>query len=169
MGLLLIRDDRQMKALTGLSQAQFDHLLLVFSDIYQTTQQQTYEQGVESGTRRRKPGGGSKGKLPTMAEKLQFVLYYYNTYPTFDVLGTQFEMARSKAHENLHKLSPILYDTLVHLELMPYRELATPEDLQAALQGMDRLLIDATERAYHRSTDDTKQREHYSGKKNSIR
>src|SRR5882724_2912582 len=169
MGLLLIRDDRQMKALTGLSQAQFDHLLPVFSDIYQTTQQQTYEQGVESGTRRRKPGGGSKGKLPTMAEKLQFVLYYYKTYPTFDVLGTQFEMARSKANENLHKLSPILYDTLVQLDLMPSRELRTPEELKAALQGEGRLLIDATERAYHRSQDDAKQREHYSGKKNSIR
>ena len=104
-----------------------------------------------------------------MAEKLQFVLYYSKTYPTFDVLGTQFAMARSKANENLHKLSPILYDTLVHLELMPYRELTTPEELKAALQGVDRLLIDATERAYHRSADDAKQREHYSGKKNSIR
>jgi hypothetical protein len=165
---LLIRDDRQMKALTGLSQAQFDHLLPVFTDLYQAAQQQTYERGVASGTRRRKPGGGAKGKLPTMAEKLQFVLYYYKTYPTFDVLGQQFEMARSKANEHLHKLSPILYDTLVHLELMPYRELATPEDLKAALQGVDCLLIDATERAYHRSTDDAKQREHYSGKKTAY-
>ena len=77
-------------------------------------------------------------------------------------------MARSKAHENLHKLAPILYDTLVYLELMPYRELATPEALKAALQGGDRLLIDATERAYHRSTDDAKQREHYSGKKTAY-
>ncbi len=167
--VLLIRDDRQMKALTGLSQAQFDHLLPVFTDLYQAAQQQTYDKGVASGTRRRKPGGGSKGKLSTMADKLQFVLYYYKTYPTFDVLGQQFEMARSKANEHLHKLSPMLYDTLVHLELMPYRELATPEDLKAALQGVDRLLIDATERAYHRSTDDATQREHYSGKKNSIR
>ena len=100
-----------------------------------------------------------------MADKLLFVLYYSKTSPTFDVLGTQFEVARSKAHANLHKLSPILYDTLVHLELMPSRELATPEDLKAALQGVDRLLIDATERASHRSTDDAKQREHYSGKK----
>src|SRR6266436_9485226 len=165
---LRIRDDRQMKALTGLSQAQFDPLLPVFSDMYQATQQQTYEKGVESGTRRRQPGGGSKGKLPTMAEKLQFVLYYYKTYPTFDVLGTQFGMARSKANENLHTLSPILYDTLVHLELMPYRELATPEALKAALQGIDHVIIDATERAYRRSQDDTKQREHYSGKKNGI-
>src|SRR3989442_3394488 len=166
---LLIRDDRQMKALTGLSQTQFDHLLPVFNDLYQAAQQHTYENGVASGTRRRKPGGGSKGKLPTMADKLQFVLYYYKTYPTFDVLGQQFEMARSKANEHLHKLSPILYDTLVSLELMPYRELSTPADLKATLQGMDQVIIDATERAYRRSQDDAKQREHYSGKKNGIR
>ena len=165
---LQIRDDRQLKALTGLSQAPFDSLLPVFSDIYRATQQQTYTEGVASGTRRRHPGGGSKGKLPTMAEKLQFVLYYYKTYPTFDVLGTQFAMARSKAHENLHKLSPILYDTLVHLDLMPYRELTTPEELKAALQGGDRLLIDATERAYHRSQNEAKQREHSSGKKTAY-
>ena len=163
-----IRDERQMKALTGLSQAQFDRLLPVFSDIYQTTQQQTYEQGIESGTRVRTPGGGSKGKLPTMADKLLFVLDYSKTYPTFDVLGTQCDMVRSKAHENLQKFSPILYNTLVHLELMPYRELGTPEDLKAALHGVDRLIIDATERAYHRSHDDTTQREHDSGKKTAY-
>jgi len=157
-----------MKALTGLSQDQFDHLLPVFSALYQAAQQQTYEKGVASGTRWRKPGGGSKGKLPTMVEKLQFVLYYYKTYPTFDVLGQQFEMARSKANENLHKLSPILYDTLVHLDLMPYREFATPEELKAALHGMDRGLIAVTERAYHRSADDAKQREHDSGKKTAY-
>ena len=33
-----IRDDRQMKALTGLSQAQFAHLLPVFNDLYQAIQ-----------------------------------------------------------------------------------------------------------------------------------
>jgi Helix-turn-helix of DDE superfamily endonuclease len=165
---LQIRDERQMKALTGLSQAQFDSLLPVFSDLYCAAQQHAYEEGSQSGTRRRRPGGGSKGKLPTMVEKLLFVLYYYKTYPTFDVLGTQFAMARSRAHENLHKLSPILYDALVHLELMPYRELATPEELKAALQGVDRLLIDATERAYHRLQDETKQREHDSGKKTAY-
>lgn len=163
-----VRDDRQMKALTGLSHAQFDSLLPVFSAIYQATQQHRYEEGLRSGTRRRKPGGGTKGKLPTMAEKLLFVLYYYKTYPTFDVLGTQFEIVRSKAHENLHKLSPILYDTLVHLEMMPHREFGTPDDLKAALQGIDQLIIDATERTYRRSQDDAKQRAHYSGKKRAY-
>jgi len=111
---LQIPDDRQMKALTGLSQAQCDYLLPVFSNIHQATQQHTYEKGVESGTRTRKPGGGSKGQLPTMVDTLLFVLSYYKTYPTLDVLGTPFAMVRSKAHENLHKLSRILYDTLVH-------------------------------------------------------
>ncbi len=52
---------------------------------------------------------------------------------------------------------------------MPSRELGTPDDLQAALHGVDRLIIDATERAYHRSQEDAKQREHYRGKKNDIR
>ena len=79
MGLHM-RDDRQMKALTGLSQAQCDPLLPVFSDIYRTTQQQMYDEGVASGPRRRHPGGGSKGKLPTMADKLQFVLSYYSPF-----------------------------------------------------------------------------------------
>jgi hypothetical protein len=104
-----------------------------------------------------------------MADKLLFVLSYYKTYPTFDVLGTQFDMVRSKGHENLHKLSPILYDTLVHLELMPYREFGTPEDFTTALKGLDHLLIDATERAYRRSQDEAKHREHDSGKKKGTR
>jgi hypothetical protein len=165
---LQIRDERQMKALTGLSQAHFDSLLPVFRDLYRATPPHTYEEGSQSGTRRRRPGGGSKGKLRTLVEKLQFVLYYYKTYPTFDVLGTQLAMARSKAHANLHKLSPMLYDTLVQLELMPSRELRTPEALKAALQGMDRLLIEATERAYHRPHDEAKQREHDSGQKTAY-
>jgi hypothetical protein len=109
-----IRDEPQMKAFTGLSQAPCDRLLLVFSDISQTTQQQTYAQGVEAGTRTRTPGGGSKGTWPTMAEKLLFVLSYSKTSPTCDVLGTQCDMVRSKAHANLHKFSPIFYNTLVH-------------------------------------------------------
>ena len=66
-----------------------------------------------------------------MAEKLLFVLYYYKTYPTFDVLGTQFDMVRSKADENLHKLSPLLYETLDHLGLMPHREFVTVQVVKA--------------------------------------
>jgi Helix-turn-helix of DDE superfamily endonuclease len=129
---LHIRDNRQMPALTGLSQTQCDSLRLAFRDMDQGSQQKTYEAGVASGTRRRTPGGGTKGQWPTMTEKLLFVLSYSKTSPTFDVLGTPFAMARSKAKENLHTLSPILYDTLVSVAMMPYRECRTPDDCKAA-------------------------------------
>lgn len=166
--VIKVRDERQMRALTGLSEEQFAQLLPTFSQVYQERQQAAYEKGLEAGTRQRKAGGGSKGKLPTMADKLLFVLYYYKVYPTFDVLGTQFEMARSKANENLHKLSPILHQTLVRLGLMPYREFKTVEELKTALDGIDKIIIDATERVYRRSQDEATQREYFSGKKKAI-
>ena len=69
-----IRDDRQLRALTGLGFAEFERLLPVFSAVYEAERQKRYEQAVQAGTRRRKPGGGRKSKLPTMADKLFFVL-----------------------------------------------------------------------------------------------
>jgi len=53
--------------------------------------------------------------------------------------------------------------------MMPHREFGTPDDLKAALQGIDHLIIDATERPYRRAQDDAKQRAHDSGNKKSIR
>jgi len=75
--VLEIRDDRQMRALTGLSQAQFSQLLPTFSEVYQAKRQAEYEQAVQGGERQRQLGGGRKSKLPTMADKLLFILYYY--------------------------------------------------------------------------------------------
>jgi hypothetical protein len=144
-------------------------LLPVFSEVYTAQQQQKYEAGVASGVRTRQPGGGAKGKRRTMGDKLLFVLYDSKTYPTVDVLGTQCAMVRSKAHENLQKLSPVLHKTLVRLERMPHRAFTTPEEGKSALKGADRWLMDATERAYRRSQDDAKHREHSSGKKKSLR
>ena len=164
-----IRDDRHMRSLTGVSQAQFEILLDTFTMTYIEIQWQTYQDGLAAGTRKRHPGGGRKGALPTMTDKLLFLLYYFKVYPTFDVLGTQFDMSRSKANENLYKLVPVLYQTLVHLDVMPHREFATPDDLLEALDGIDTILIDVTERNHRRPQDDQTQREHYSGKKKGTR
>ena len=163
--VLEIRDDRQMRALTGLSQAQFSQLLPTFSEVYQAKRQAEYEQAVQGGERQRQPGGGRKSKLPTMADKLLFILYYYKTYPTFDVLGTQFKLARSKAHTQVYRLSPLLHTTLVQLGMMPPRAFKTVEEMTQVLKGIDQIIIDATERTYRRSQNAEQQREHYSGKK----
>lgn len=166
---ITIRDDRHLRSLTGLTRKQFDILLETFTLIFETLRQRSYQEGVSTGTRRRRPGGGRKGALPFMRDKLLFVLYYFKTYPTFDVLGTQFGMSRSKANENLHGLSPVLYETLVHLKVMPHREFDTPDDLMKALKGIDTVIIDVTERNHRRPKDDSAQREHYSGKKKTYR
>jgi len=163
-----VRDDRQMRALTGLSISQFDQLVIEFGIDYKDHQQQTYLEGLTKGKRQRRPGGGRKGKLPGMADKLFFTLVYFKTYPTFDVLGTQFGMGRSKANENLHKLAPILSKTLVRLGVMPHREFSSVAEMKAAFKGVDRILVDVTERLYRRSQDDETQQDHYSGKKSTI-
>jgi hypothetical protein len=163
-----IRDDRQMRALTGLSFEQFAQLTLEFEKDYQAYQKQRYIEGLAKGTRQRRLGGGRKGKLPRVVDKLFFMLVYFKTYPTFDVLGTQFGMGRSKANENLHKLAPILINTLVRLDVMPHREFASVEEMKATFQGIDRILIDVTERLYRRAQNDDIQREHYSGKKSTT-
>lgn len=163
-----IRDDRQMRSLTGLSLKQFAELTIEFEKDYQEDQQQRYTAGLSKGTRQRCLGGGRKGKLPRLVDKLFFTLVYFKTYPTFDVLGTQFGIGRSKANENLHKLAPILMSTLVRLGVMPQREFTSADEMKAAFQGIDRILIDVTERLYRRSQDDDTQREHYSGKKSTT-
>ena len=97
-----------------------------------------------------------------------FLLYYLKVYPTFDVLGAQFGMARSKACENLHKLMPILHQTLIELKVLPDRQWTSIEHFRTTVCDVDRILIDVTERAYRREIDDAAQREKYSGKKRNI-
>jgi len=163
-----VRDERQMRALTGLSFNEFEQLLPIFTAVYEAERQRLYEQAVQSGKRQRKPGGGRKSKLPTVADKLLFVLNYYKEYPTFDALGAKFDLARSKANEHVHELSPHLYEALVQMTMMPHREFQTVKELKQALDGIDRIIIDATERAYRRPQDEQEQKAHYSGKKNDI-
>jgi hypothetical protein len=71
-----IREERPWQAFTGLSQTQCDHVLPLFSEVYTHQQQQAYQEGIALGTRRRQPGGGSTGQLPTLADKLLCVLSY---------------------------------------------------------------------------------------------
>jgi len=139
MNNVTIRDDRQFRALMGVSPSLFSQLLGKFRIVRRKKQAEAYRTGRRTGTRQRKPGGGAKGRLATDRQKLKFILYYYKNYPTFDVLGAHFNLSRSKAH-------------------------ASVDDFKLALDGVDLIIIDATERAYRRAIDDATQRAYYSGK-----
>jgi len=77
-------------------------------------------------------------------------------------------MSRSKACENVHFLFPILCKALTDLGVMPHRKFETLEEFRAAFQNIETLLIDVTERPHRRPSDDAKQEDMYSGKKNAI-
>lgn len=160
-----LKDERQTRALTGVPAEKLVTLEAAFALALEDEKERAYREGVKEGKRERKPGGGQKGKLPTAYDKLIFVLYYLKVYPTFDVIGAQFGMSRSKACENLHRWLPILYKALENLGVMPHREFKTIEEFRAACAWVDDLLIDVTERPHCRPSDAAEQEKLYSGKK----
>jgi len=162
---LEIRNERQLKGLTGVNQTQLNQIERTFAQVYQEDKQRAYEIAVAAGERERAPGGGRKPKLLTNHAKVIFVLYYLKNYPTFDVLGSHFGLAASKAHDNLKALLPILYESLVRLGVMPQREFHSVEQFRQACADLAEIIIDVTERPHHRPGDNEDQRDFYSGKK----
>lgn len=76
-----IRDDRHLRALTGLTREQFDIPPETFIPIFETPRQRLYQEGLSAGTRRRRPGGGGKGALPSVRDRPLSVLYCFKVYP----------------------------------------------------------------------------------------
>ena len=103
-----IKDDRQLRALTGVPTEKWGTLENAFGTALKEEKERVYQEELVQGKRKRKAGGGQKGKLPTVYDKLIFLLYYLKVYPTFDVLGAQFGMNCSKACKNIHTLFPVL-------------------------------------------------------------
>ena len=158
-----IRNDRQFKALTGMSRTEFEQFLPTFTEAYEELRQEAYE--AQRATRQRKPGGGPKGKLPEMSQKLFFILYYWKVYPCYDVLGFQFDMDGSKACTNVQALWPVLKRALANSGVLPKRQFASVEELRDAFAEISDLFIDATERPHARPQNDEEHRKKFSGKK----
>ena len=117
--LMTVRNERQFRACTGLSQKEFDLILPEVAKCLQLAQQQRYQKHRLQ--RQRKLGGGRKGALFSPDLKLFFILFYLKNYPTFDVLGCLFDLSPAKAQENFVKLMPILKQTEKRLHILPHR------------------------------------------------
>jgi hypothetical protein len=154
----LRKKPRDLLALTGLARREFEELLPAF------------EQALPKAPKRRKrrqraPGGGRKPSLPTVADKLLFILVYAKTYPIQSVQAHLFGMSQSSANRYIQQLLPVLAEALDHLGVMPERE--GPQVAQherRAGEGSD-LIVDGVERRRQRPKDRKIQAIHYSGKK----
>src|SRR3990172_2835765 len=154
----LKKKSKDLLALTGLARREFDELLLVF------------EQALPKPRKRRKrrqraPGGGRKPALPTVADKLLFILVYTKTYPLQAVQAHLFGMSQQSANRYIQQLLPVLAEALDRLGVMPERDgtqVAQHERHQGAAHD---LIVDGVERRRQRPKNPEKQAIHYSGKK----
>src|SRR5579864_6919833 len=95
---------RKLLAATGLKQSEFEALLAVFRECY--SHSFTEDQTLEGKPRQRRRGGGSKGKLALLEDKLLFILIYEKTYPLQTLLGLQFGLSQAQVNYWIHRLLP---------------------------------------------------------------
>lgn len=155
----ILKQDRLLRATTGLNRKAFEALLPSFTQIYE---QSLFNPLAE---RQRAPGGGRKATLRTMEEKLFYVLLYCKCYPTFDLLSVLFNFDRSCAHDWVHRLLPILETSLGKKQVLPVRKLRSLAEFIECFPEVKEVIIDGTERPVQRPNDPERQKEHYSGKK----
>jgi len=166
----LVRDERQMKALTGVSTQEFRFIVPHFQEASKQIKEENYLKRLKKKEKKkkRKSGSGSKGNLDTYEKKLFFILNYIKTYPTFDVHGTNFDYSRGYTCDKVHDFSWVLLRTLKNLDSAPKRKIKSAEDFKEVFRDVDKLIVDATERRYFRHKNYEKQKENYSGKKSAI-
>src|SRR6266480_6256080 len=153
-------------AMTGLTQGEFDQLLLHFQHAWDQFVRQNY---VDRAHRQRQYGGGrSEATLVTLEDKLLFILYYIKVYPLQEVLAFEFGMVQSTANEWIHILSEVLKQALDQGRYVPERD---PKQLGTVLasEAESTYGIDGTERPRQCPRDPEKQKHYYSGKKKRTR
>ncbi len=154
---------REFLAATGLTHEEFARLLPAFTAAY--TALYPPDKTLEGKVRQRQGGGGAKGGLAQIADKLLFILVYQKTNPLQTMHALQFGLSQPQAHYWIHHLLPVLQRALTALALAPERDASHVAINHLTLEGAPNLALDGTERRRQRPTDATQQREHYSGKK----
>ena len=156
----ILGKDRLLRAMIGLNRKAFENLLEKFEKVYNEEEEKRGKR-----PRKRKRGGGRKGRLASMAEKLFYILFYFKCYPTFDLASVLFDFDRSQAHRWVHKLQEILEKTLGEKQVLPLRQIHSVEEFLEKFPMVKKVIVDGTERAISRPKNEEKQRENYSGKK----
>lgn len=128
-------DSEQFLALTSLKIEEFDELLLVFTIFWD---KYAHKYRYDGKPRLNISPAQGRGKLPTTAHKLFFILVYYKTNMIQHALGACFEMNQSQANKWIKKIEFILHKALKSKELLPAR---TPEDLYDLLVKKKKIIF----------------------------
>lgn len=156
---------KELLSATGLTVVEFEQLLPAFTSAYQARYQG--DTTVDGKPRQRKPGGGKKGKLQRIEDKLLFILVYQKTYPLQTMHGLHFDLSQAQTNEWIHRLAPVLQEALTILGMKPERVASTLTESETVQAQPAAWQVDGSERRRQRPKDKEKQRDHYSGKKKS--
>jgi hypothetical protein len=155
-----LRNNRQWKATTGLSQKQFEILTPAFAEAYE-------EIFGKSLPERQKDSPG-EAHLRTAEDLLFFLLFSLKTGLTDDALGFVFGMDGSNANRNKQYSLRILRAALTRLGMMPKREFKDVKEFEAHLKAHQELILDGTEQRIQRPGNQQEQKECFSGKKSAT-
>jgi hypothetical protein len=140
----------------------YAELMPAFRQAYQDDLDRRDQQRARPRQRRR--GGGSKGALPLLEDKLVFILCYFRLYPVQVLQGFLFGLGQAQANDWIHRLTPVLNQALGYEQQLPARQSRDIEQVLAVCPGLE-FIIDGAERPIRRPQDPDRQRQHYSGKK----
>jgi len=150
----------QFLALCGYTRQEFDALLPNFREQYYEWMDTYRLDGKLRGKRRYVDYKNSP--LPTIEDKLFFILSYLKTNNLQTVQGALFGMTQPKANQWIHCLQAVLNQTLNGLGELPARQM---EDVQFDEEDNSLYFHDGSERPIQRPSDADEQKKHYSGKK----
>src|SRR5215475_2167858 len=154
---------REFLAATGLTHREFARVLPAFAAAYAV--RYPPDKTWEGKVRQRQSGGGAKGVLSQMEDKLLFILVYQKTNPLQTMHGLQFDLSQPQTNYWIHRLFPVLQRALAALGVAPERDASRVATSLLALEGAPDMAIDGTERRRQRPTNAAQQQEQYSGKK----
>lgn len=156
-----IRSDRQWRGTIGLSEPKFRILVSQFQEKYEIKHGISLSDGAAN--------LGIDLLLKTYEDCVFYVLFQLKNSLNYDSLGLLIHTDASNARMNFEKYLLLLSDILTALGAMPKRSFATTEEFEAYFDGVESLLIDASEQAINRPKGNDNQKEAYSAKKRNIR
>jgi hypothetical protein len=158
----LKKKPKEFVAMTGLARREFEDLLPAFAAALKVAEARARPKRTK---RQRASGAGRKSSLPTIEDKLLFVLVYTKTYPLQVVQGQLFGMSQPSANAWIHFLLPVLAEALDALGVMPERDGSQVAARARRQPDAHDLIVDGVERRRQRPKSREIQAIHYSGKK----
>jgi hypothetical protein len=160
-------NEKSFRSLTGLSSEQFIKLLPYFEDAHNEYFTQ-YDMAGKYRNNRRSFTIYRNSPLPTVEDRLFFILVYLKNNTLQEYHAASFNMDQKHCNSFIHVLYRILEQCLRDAEVMPAETQKEFEKLfksQPSEDGLPILFHDGTEREIPRPVDRDEQQENYSGKK----